>query len=149
MKTCTKCKREIPTDAFYRDRRRPNGRMSRCKQCKKAAYSRWYAMHPDINQKRYKENRDRERDRHLIKKYGIDGVGYASLLRRQGGVCKICGAKEPAHKRLDVDHDHETGKVRGLLCATCNQLLGYAHDDLAVLAAAIKYLEETKEPSKC
>lgn len=60
-----------------------------------------------------------------LKKYGLSEEDYERLLAEQGGVCAIC--EEPPSgrwKRLAVDHDHETGEVRGLLCITCNTLLG-------------------------
>jgi len=61
----------------------------------------------------------------------------------QGGVCAICGKPEATArtKRLCVDHCHETGKVRGLLCSHCNRAIGLLGDSCAILASAITYLE--------
>jgi hypothetical protein len=76
--------------------------------------------------------------------YGITLDEYNSLLKEQGGGCAICHSTEPAGKRVkrfSVDHDHRTGKVRGLLCNLCNHLLGCARDDLQLLVNAVAYLE--------
>lgn len=77
------------------------------------------------------------------KVYGIDAAEYARLLKLQGGKCAICRAR-PRSKRLAVDHDHQTGAVRGLLCAGergCNRsLLGGAHDSISLISAAWHYL---------
>lgn len=76
----------------------------------------------------------------IEKTYGITADDYDALLRRQGGRCAICGGR-PKSKRLAVDHDHQTGAVRGLLCSRCNHdLLGSAWDSLAVATALWHYL---------
>lgn len=84
---------------------------------------------------------DRERAWKLAKTYGISLDGYQALLVAQGGVCAIC--KRPPRGRrkyLAVDHDHETGKIRGLLCTTCNVGLGALSDSPDLLRAALVYL---------
>lgn len=74
------------------------------------------------------------------KTYGITGIEYDALLKRQGGRCAICRAR-PKTIRLAVDHDHKSGAVRGLLCSRCNHdLLGSAWDSLAIAAALWHYL---------
>lgn len=75
------------------------------------------------------------------KTYGLVGDDYATLFELQGGRCAICRQK-PGKKRLAVDHDHKTGKVRGLLCSRDNhELLGAGYDSIAKLGAAVHYLE--------
>lgn len=74
----------------------------------------------------------------LRAKYGISLEDYEAMLKVQGNVCAMC--KQPSKKTLAVDHDHETGKVRGLLCSDCNLLLGKFGDLETVLTAAIEYL---------
>lgn len=70
----------------------------------------------------------------------IAELTYEAMLIAQGGVCAICG-NPPKTRRLHVDHDHKTGRVRGLLCFTCNRfLLGY-YATPAKLRAAADYLE--------
>lgn len=77
----------------------------------------------------------------VLKTYGIDAAEYARLLALQGGRCAIC-RRRPGKRRLAVDHDHKTGAVRGLACESCNHdLLGGARDTLAILKAAVNYLD--------
>jgi hypothetical protein len=84
---------------------------------------------------------DRLRMRALLKKFGISEMQYHALLISQVARCAICGGKPKGAKRvLCVDHNHVTGKVRGLLCDTCNQALGLFHDSPVLLASAIDYL---------
>lgn len=74
-----------------------------------------------------------------LRRYGITVEQFNAMLVIQKGRCAICG-KFNGSKRLCVDHNHETGKVRGLLCDPCNKVLGFAHDDCSVLTNARKYL---------
>lgn len=72
--------------------------------------------------------------------YDLEQGGYDELLRLQGNRCAICG-NQMGQKRFAVDHDHQTGEARGLLCARCNhELLGAAQDSLRIIAAAAYYL---------
>lgn len=83
--------------------------------------------------------------------YGITLEEYNLLLKTQNYVCKICHCPETvisssrnAVKYLAVDHCHDTGKIRGLLCDRCNHLLGLAKDSPTLLSSAISYLKEQK-----
>ena len=81
----------------------------------------------------------------LSYKYGITLERYGEMFNAQNGRCAICGEENVPMKNgktrmLGVDHDHQTGKVRGLLCNSCNNLLGYAHDNTEFLTRAIEYL---------
>lgn len=66
---------------------------------------------------------------HILKTYGITSEQYDQLYEAQGGTCYICQRATGATKKLSVDHDHATGYVRGLLCTTCNKILGHLRDD--------------------
>lgn len=84
---------------------------------------------------------------HLRAQYGISLEDYEYLVREQNGVCAICRKPEQAKRLgkvriLSTDHDHSTLRVRGLLCAKCNSVLGYMNDDPALLRAAADYLEK-------
>jgi Autographiviridae endonuclease VII len=79
------------------------------------------------------------------KKYGLTRDEYEKLLTEQGGLCIICG--DEVGEALRVDHDHTTGKVRGLLCSSCNTGLGYFYDNPESLRKAAWYLEKNAE--KC
>lgn len=77
---------------------------------------------------------------HLERTYGISEAEYSQLLQYQGGACAICNGVRPYS--LQVDHDHKTGLVRGLLCKQHNKrLLPAAKDDIAILESAILYLK--------
>lgn len=85
-------------------------------------------------------------DKHLRRKFGISAEEYMLLLDEQDGRCKIClrTPEEVGDKgcpRLAVDHDHETGAVRGLLCRPCNAGLGHFQDSPELMASAINYLK--------
>lgn len=76
---------------------------------------------------------------------------YETMLKKQGYRCAICSRHEDEcatgnskHAHLYVDHCHETGRVRGLLCLQCNHVIGYAHDSIETLSSAITYLRVTK-----
>jgi hypothetical protein len=87
------------------------------------------------------ENREEIRAWQRRHRYDMTPEGYEARLTAQGGVCAICH-QPPNGKVLVVDHDHRTGKVRGLLCSSCNKGLGFLKDDSALLRAATAYLEQ-------
>lgn len=100
----------------------------------------------------YEKNRDKvlkqSRERHLKKNYNLDSNQYFDLIKKQNNCCAICN--KPEHrllktgdiKPLSVDHNHNTGEVRALLCNDCNALLGFAKENIGVLKNAIQYLQE-------
>lgn len=83
---------------------------------------------------------------HNLKQYGLTLDEYRSMLAAQGGRCAICSKEPPTGKRLNVDHNHETGATRELLCRWCNYALGNAKDDPARLRAMADYLERHAKP---
>lgn len=66
------------------------------------------------------------------------------MLAQQGGVCGICKDERTSDRRFHIDHDHETGAVRGLLCHACNTGIGSLRDSPDLLRAALTYLEESR-----
>lgn len=105
-------------------------------------------MMRELSAKNRALNPDYYRDSELRKRYGITLDEYNTMLANQNGVCAIC---EQPEKRVDkrvnrvsylaVDHCHETGKVRGLLCHTCNAMLGQSGDSIERLQQGIDYLK--------
>lgn len=85
------------------------------------------------------KNYIRDRSYNLKKTYGITLEWYEETLAAQGGGCKICG-RSPKGRQLSVDHDHNSGKVRGLICYYCNTGLGNFKDDADLLRRALAYL---------
>lgn len=79
---------------------------------------------------------------HMKRNYGLSFKEYDSMLQKQNGVCAICLSPPPDHhkKRLNIDHCHTTGRVRGLLCDACNRALGLFKDSPDVMLKAISYL---------
>jgi hypothetical protein len=139
MKTCTGCKQAKPPAEFWPDGRR-NGRLqARCKPCKAAAAKQWREANKHKAIERYWANPAGERERHLVRKYGVTLERYTQMLEQQGGACAIC--RKTQQRAFDVDHCHATGRVRGLLCTNCNRMIGHAADDASRLRAAAAYLE--------
>jgi hypothetical protein len=82
-----------------------------------------------------------ERAAHLKRKYGITIEQYDAMLEAQGGGCFICGRPPREDISLHVDHDHSTGKIRGILCFCCNNALADFQEDPILLAKAAAYLD--------
>ncbi len=76
-------------------------------------------------------------------RYGITIGQYETMLNSQEGKCLICSSKDSRGPgNLVVDHNHKTGKIRGLLCVPCNLMLGYAKDSYDILSSALSYVKE-------
>ncbi len=86
------------------------------------------------------EGKAKQRAGHLKRKYGITIEQYDALLSEQGGACAICGRKPRPDISLHLDHDHQTGQVRGILCFRCNNALGDFDDDASLLQQAVAYV---------
>jgi hypothetical protein len=117
-KVCSKCNVEKPPSSFCVSLRENDGLGYVCKEC--------------------------VRNEDLIREYGVDLVWYKNTIIEQGG-CAICGKGENGGRRLHVDHDHTTGKTRGVLCFRCNSMLGFSQDSIETFQKAIDYLNKHKE----
>lgn len=133
-KKCSQCGRWKPSEsAFPRNKSKPGGFEAECRRCKRdrdnTPAARWA-----------------RRFRKIFSKYGLTPADYWDLLDKQGGRCAICAEKETKTDEygepalLVVDHDHQQGTVRGLLCDACNKALGLFEDDPHVVAGAHFYL---------
>lgn len=80
---------------------------------------------------------------YLLARYGLTPEAFDAMLAAQNGACAVCHGL-PGAKGWQVDHDHESTVVRGILCGNCNTLLGLARDDEAVLLQAITYLRKAR-----
>ena len=94
--------------------------------------STYLKEHPEVVRKSY-----------LKRTYGLTMEAYNSMLEGQDGVCAICQCEPEYGKNLHVDHDHNTGKIRGLLCIKCNRALGLLYDDLETVASLLEYLRKS------
>lgn len=145
FKRCACCGEIKPTTEFAKKKHREKwGFYSYCNNCKQKKHKDYYRNNEE-KCKLLARNRD-------LKKYGITLEDQERMLIEQGGKCKICGREilmfgESKHTTAHVDHDHSTGKVRGLLCQECNTGLGKFRDNTEYLANAIKYLKEYRNES--
>lgn len=103
------------------------------------------------NKKWREDNKEIQRYRKIAKKFGVSAEEYVQMLHVQDFKCAICRQEEVArnHKSgrvrsLSVDHDHNSGAVRGLLCSRCNLTIGSMGDDVALMRAAVEYIEANK-----
>jgi hypothetical protein len=83
-------------------------------------------------------------DRMVFKVYGIEPGEYERMYEEQGGVCFICRRANGRTKRLAVDHDHDTGLVRGLLCGPCNKFVGYVRNSADAFRRGAAYLDRAE-----
>ncbi len=146
-KFCKKCSTLRKLDEFHKNKANPDGLQYRCKACSTkdmAAYVK--KKGPEWRKqfsRRYEKTRKVCRRRLDLKtKYGITPAEYDKMLAAQGGGCAICQSKD-AHNRwgtFHVDHNHDTGKVRGILCNRCNSALGLLGDDMEGVLKFVDYL---------
>ena len=111
-----------------------------------ARSSKWYydnrEEHLKFRREKYKQNPEKHKSASLELKYGITMDEYNKMLESQKGVCFICSMPCKSGRSLSVDHCHKTGKVRGLLCVSCNNGLGRFNDSIELLQKSINYLEK-------
>lgn len=137
MKICNRCNVEKAETEFYVSNNYIN---HHCKQCNSEKSKEWYAKNKDIKKKSALKW-------HYKDKYGLTVEQRTELFNRQNGKCAICSCDIHLDGTLDakqavVDHDHKTGKVRGMLCNLCNQGLGHFKDNIDAITNAIQYLEQ-------
>ena len=139
-KVCTKCGKKKSIEEFRQHKGYKDGYETQCNDCKREYHKRWYRKnkehHCSVN-----------REYHLNATYGISSEQYDIMFKRQKGRCAICGHKETRIRsekvmNLVVDHDHNTDKIRELLCTKCNVVIGMAADNQDILAKAIRYLKK-------
>lgn len=147
LRVCSKCKVEKPLSEYNPSKMHKQGRRPACKECMNAARREKY-KDPEFRERMLtkskawsKENPFAWRQAYLMRTYNITIDEYQTLYDAQGGVCALCRLPEQIKTMLAVDHDHETGKVRGLLCFRCNTALGAFGDSVDGLKRAIAYLE--------
>lgn len=132
MKHCPTCKETLSLDHFWKGQ-------SSCIPCSKMLQkTRWNSRTPL-----------KRLEQHLKYKYGVTHSEFLKAWEKQGGCCAICKSELPDLMTYDnrkrgyaIDHNHDTGAFRGILCLTCNTLLGMAKDSKVVLESAIEYLNE-------
>jgi len=135
---CKTCQKDLDENSFgsYRGREGKVLRRKSCRRCRSNMQSDRYAKDPKVAADAKLAAR-----RYVLRKaYGMTQVDYDRMYEAQQGLCAICG-QLPIGKPLNVDHDHRTGKVRQLLCWSCNTALGKFRDSVEILRQAVAYLE--------
>ena len=123
VKKCNTCGEEKPYSDYYKYARNKDGFMHICKVC----------------------HSEKGKDLHLLRKFGITRDEYNDLYNEQNGSCACCGKHQvELNVTMAVDHCHETGRVRGLLCGPCNRGIGMLGDNIEGLRKALKYLEDAE-----
>lgn len=153
QRECDHCHTLKPLTEFYKDTRRVDGLSRRCKRCAYEIQNTWRLNNLDKVAESMKAWRDRNpgkaADAHIQKNYGLPPGSYDKMFTEQGGRCAICKTTRPGGKsgdtgRFHVDHCHDTGAVRGLLCHGCNVSIGHFNHDEEVLRSAIQYLAKAR-----
>jgi len=169
LKTCTKCGESKRPIDFYRKEAHcrvcrnkeslayhhahPDRARAKVKEwdnanpgIRAARSKEWYRTHPEAKKKWRTDNPDsakrQDRASKLKSAYGLTIADFDRMLASQGGVCAVCSGPPNGRGAYHVDHDHDTGKIRGLLCHSCNIALGLVRDSQDHLAKLMAYLRE-------
>jgi len=136
-KQCPKCREIKLLSEFNKSSTTKDGQSTWCKMCVRLNAKKWQLKNKEISSHQI-------RVRSLKNKFGLTIEDYEKLLKQQSGKCALCGKDKGNSNgiRLAVDHDHKTGKIRGLLCWSCNAGLGLLGDNIVSMKRVIDYLEE-------
>lgn len=146
FKTCSRCKAEKPFSDFYPDSRRKIGFSSWCRNCTQADNKNWKRNHPvsvKLSKRQWRRNFDPSKRNENYYRYGVTREWYESKLKEQDEGCGMCGTKDSGTgHRFHIDHNHKTGKVRGVLCYRCNIFLAHFEHDIRRPELALAYLKK-------
>ena len=141
-KRCGSCREILLLSEFPKKKNSADGLYCYCKKCVSQITKKYRDRNQSVLQERRKEkylhNKLLFKRRNLYSKYRTTPEYIDNLYHQQGGLCVICKTNPIKH----VDHDHERGLVRGLLCGQCNVGLGMFRDNALILSSAIQYLEK-------
>ena len=132
MKRCPRCQRELPRSDFHANKARYDSVSTYCKECNRKALS---------ESSKTDKGKARSRRKWIKSEYGMSEDQYAESFNRQGGACAVCRLPNRSTNRMHIDHDHATGKFRGLLCSQCNTMLGLFGDSPDRLRSAASYAD--------
>ncbi len=147
------CGKVLSVSAFGVCRRSPSRLQRQCRECHNAAKRKSYKVHREqriADTRKWREdNPDGYWHWKLWHKYGMRPVDYWRLFAQQEGVCGVCGEPETVMQKgkiikLAVDHNHETGEIRGLLCNRCNLMTGVSSDDPELLETGATWIRTAK-----
>lgn len=124
------------------------------KKSKQLEYQKkWYSLNKEYHKEYREKNKEKVKNTRLLIKYGISLETYNAMVLQQKQQCACCGVSvstlseqypDSPHGSLVVDHDHETGKVRELLCSKCNTLVGYLEKRKELIPKAYEYINKHK-----
>lgn len=148
---CAGCEREHPADQFQL--RHDGSRMRGSCPAGEAKKAReWRSKNPEQHRQAKRSWEKRNKDRHArtilrgcAKRLGLDPLAVLAHFDAHSGLCDICERPDASYKRLAIDHCHETGAFRGLLCGHCNRGIGHFGDDPVRMRKAIAYLESSEK----
>lgn len=141
MKNCSYCKELKPYSEFSKNKKMKCGYNSWCRVCSRALGVKRYHNLPKEKRDEWRNNNiEHIRDYKLRVRYGITFEEKCRMIVAQGNKCAGCGYVFSDQNSAHVDHDHNTGKIRGILCRSCNTVLGYVDDDIEVLKSLRNYL---------
>ena len=130
--------REIARQSYWRNRDKIRAKRREDREHHTIRNKEWRKANPEKCAAIY-------RRKNLRDKYGLTIEAWEDIAKEQGYKCAICGTpRDELKNNLAVDHDHDTGEVRGLLCYACNRGIGLLKDSVEVLSKAVEYLQRTK-----
>lgn len=160
-KECNKCAYTRSISYFSKDKTKKDGYHSICKFCQKETKALRTEEYKVVRKAHYEKNKEQSsayhkaknampevkaklKEKHLKKTYNLSLTELEFLKVQQKYKCAICGTHEDdcSRKTLFVDHNHDTGEVRGLLCSQCNSAIGLMYDNSETLRKAAKYLDD-------
>ncbi len=147
QKYCPKCKETKLLEGFNKSKSN-GGYSSHCTLCSRDLGKRYH--NPEKKRKEYIQNRDVVRNDRLMRKFGITLEEYNTKLEEQNNKCIICSKTvEENGKSLAVDHNHDTGEVRDLLCGNCNAAVGFVQENVVIAKKMVKYIERWSKSDIC
>lgn len=136
-KECTVCGKTKPVSDFHLRSKTQPWPKSACKECHRSRARQYWKNKP--------LSKEEQKEKNLQRSFGIGLKEYNQMLQEQNNSCAICGKNADSLSRsLAVDHDHTSGKIRGLLCMYCNTALGKFEDNKTNLLNAVSYLERNE-----
>ena len=153
MKKCTKCGVEKPLSEFSKKHSTKDGLQIHCKICCATNYENWLVKNPEQKKKRVIraaqwniKNKEKRRvivqEMNYKRRYNLSIEQKQQLIDSQNSKCAICENHLENSNGACVDHNHETGAVRGILCRKCNLGIGHLNDSIDILKSAVKYLKK-------
>lgn len=134
MKQCSTCKETKSSSEFYKCIANKDGLYHECKSCKS-----------EYDKQRHRKNPKDRAGKNLQNRYGITFEQKQKMIADQNNKCAICENELDNGKHTCVDHCHTTGKIRKILCKSCNVLIGHSKENINILQNAVKYLINHKQ----